>query len=240
MRIRRALLVLVALVLPASYADAHVPFLELKDFDLQAPFRPEVPEQSIAVYAWLDGPRDIDVYVVTLTKETPFLAEVLVPVHPHYEAFRPAFAVIGKGLPDAPSCLPVRPFEGYGALVFLEDVRTERETFYEPFGGKSYYRGPRFERTLPPGTYAVVYWDPRHQRGDYVAVLGKKELWRGKDMLRALRVTPQIRRGRELHLDVIARGEAAAKPVDETQGPVEPDEAKPVEPKTGDPGDTGA
>ena len=225
MRIRSALLVLVALVLLASYADAHVPFFELKDFDLEAPFRPELPEQSIAVYAWLEGPRDVDVYVVTLTKETPFLAEVLVPVHPRYETFRPAFAVIGKGLPKAPSFLPVWPLEGYGALVFLDDVRTKRETFYEPFGGKSYYQGPRFERTLPPGTYAVVCWDPRHQRGDYVAVLGRKEIWRGKDMLRALRLTPQIRRGRELHLNVVECDEAAVKPVDAKQEPLKKDEA---------------
>ena len=240
MRIRHALLVLVALVLLASYADAHVPFFELEDFDLETPFRPELPEQSIAVYAWLDGPRDVDVYVVTLTKDTPFLAEVLVPVHPRYETFRPAFAVIGKGLPKAPRCLPVRPLEGYGALVFLEDVRTERETFYEPFGGKSYYRGPRFERTLPPGTYAVVYWDPRHRRGDYVAVLGKKEIWRGKDMVRALRVTPQIRRGRELHLHVFEREEGAAKPVEGTPEPVKPEEAKPAAPEAGTSQDTGA
>ncbi len=240
MRIRRALLVLVTLVLLTSTADAHVPFFELKDFDLQTPFRPELPEQSIAVYAWLDGPRDVDVYVVTLTRETPFLAEVLVPVHPRYETFRPAFAVIGKGLPDAPRCLPVRPFEGYGALVFLEDVRTERETFYEPFGGKSYYQGPRFERTLPPGTYAVVYWDPRHRRGDYVAVLGKKEIWRGKDMVRALRVTPQIRRGRELHLNVIERAEAEEKPVEAKPQPLKNERAKPVEPTAADAEGTGA
>jgi hypothetical protein len=177
-----------------------VPFLERTDFACDEPFRPELPAQSIAVYAWLDAADDVDFYTFEVKQETPFLAEVLVPVHTQYEHFRPAFALIGKGFPKAPTCLPVRPLEGYGALVFLDDASQPRRSFYEPFGGKSYYRGPRVERTLQPGTYTVVYWDPRHKKGDYVAVLGKKEIWRGKDIRRAMRVTPKIRRGQELHL----------------------------------------
>lgn len=200
MRIRRVVIMGGALLLLATAASAHVPFLERTDFDLKAPFCPERPDQSIAVYAWLESADDVDVYAFKVERETPFLAEVLVPFHPQYKDFRPGFALIGKGLPKAPACLPVVPRPGYGALVFLDDVRHKRETFYEPFGNKSYYRGPRVERTLQPGVYTVVYWDPRHKKGDYVAVLGKKEIWRGKDMLRALRVTPLIRRGRELHL----------------------------------------
>ena len=193
----------VALLVPllAGVAHAHVPFLERGDFKHDRPFRPELPQQSIAVYAWLESATDVDYYAFELTRKTPFFAEVLVPVFDQYATFRPAFALIGKGLPAAPEVLPVTPAEGYGALVFLDDASKERTWFHEPFGGKSYYRGPRIERTLEPGRYTLVYWDPRGGKGDYVAVIGRKEIWRPQDIARALRITPLIRKGKELHLE---------------------------------------
>ena len=219
MATRRALTILLTLLLCASAAQAHVPFLEDRDFTCDKPFVPEMPEQSLAVYAWLEGKHDVDYYVFEIKTKTPFLAEVLVPVHPQYAKFRPAFALIGKGFPKAPKSLPVRPHEGYGALVFLDLAVGPRKSFYEPFGGKSYYRGPRVERVLEPGRYAVIYWDPRHGKGDYVAVLGRKEIWRPKDIGRALRITPRIRRGKELHLDKTKPATPPAKPAQKPRGP---------------------
>ena len=67
-------------------------------------------------------------------------------------------------------------------------------------------------RVPEPGRYAVVSWDPGRQTGDYVAVLGKKEIWRPKDIGRSLRVTPMIRRGRELHLKQTKPPVKGAKP----------------------------
>jgi hypothetical protein len=197
---RNGFMVLLVVLLSATAVQAHVPYLEKKDFAYWTPFRPEMPHQSIAVYAWLESKDDIDYYSFKLERKTPFLAEVLVPVFPQYADFRPSFALIGKGLPGAPASLPVVPTKGYGALVLSDDATKPRKTFYEPFGGKSYYQGPRLERTLEPGQYALVYWDPLHRKGDYVAVIGRKEIWRAKDILRALRVTPLIRMGKELHL----------------------------------------
>ena len=199
---RRFLQAVSVVLLSATAAHAHVPFLEKEDFGHENPFSPELPHQSIAVYAWLEAADDVDYYTFEIRQRTPFLAEVLVPVHARYERFRPGFALLGEGFPAPPASLPVTPHEGYaGALVFLDDATKPRESFYEPFGGKSYYRGPRLERVLEPGRYTLVYWDPLHQRGDYVAVIGKKEIWRAKDILRALRVTPLIRQGKELHLE---------------------------------------
>ena len=201
MRIRRWVRTLLVVILTATAAHAHVPYLERVDYGPEKPFTPELPQQSIAVYAWLESAQDVDYYTFVVLERTPFLAEVLVPVHVQHRHFRPGFALIGKGFPAPPSSLPVTPHEGYGALVFLDDATKPRATFYEPFGGKSYYRGPRFERVLEPGRYTLVYWDPRHRKGDYVAVIGKQEIWRAKDILRALRITPLIRRGKELHLE---------------------------------------
>lgn len=218
MNVARWVQALVVLLVFAVSAYAHVPFLELEDYGHGNPFTPELPHQSIAVYAWLAAADDVDYYTFELRGKTPFLAEVLVPACAQYADFRPAFALIGKGLPEATDVLPVKPHPGYGALVFLDDAQKPRETFYEPFGGKSYYRGPRLERELEPGTYAVVYWDPLRRKGDYVAVLGKKEIWRPKDILRALRVTPLIRKGEELHLEETSEREPQERETDTDDG----------------------
>jgi hypothetical protein len=78
----------------------------------------------------------------------------------------------------------------------------QRDTFYEPFGGKSYYEGPIFEVTIEiPGTYYVYFWDPFQNGGDYVAVIGWQEIWRLRDIIRGLILTPLIRQDRELHID---------------------------------------
>ena len=66
-----------------------------------------------------------------------------------------------------------------------------RDTFYEFFGGKHYYKGPAYEKKINiPGTYYIYVWDPQQGSGDYVAVLGKKEIWRFRDIVKALSNTP--------------------------------------------------
>lgn len=98
--------------------------------------------------------------------------------------------------------MPFELPEGYGAIVAPNYSNPQRPTFYEPFGNKSYYDGPEFEQVLStPGTYYVVVWDPAGIGGDYVAVLGDKEIWWPWDIIRALIQTPKIRRGLELHTD---------------------------------------
>ena len=110
--------------------------------------------------------------------------------------------MVCPGLPPPNQTLPFDLPVGYGVIV-KQDVSpgTPREEFYEPFGGKSYYKGPRFDETLYLwGTYYVYYWDPYQNGGDYVAVLGYKEQFPPLDFLRALINTPLIRHGYELHL----------------------------------------
>lgn len=199
-----------AFVIAGSPAFAHVPYWEHRDFSIDRPFqvRAEV-DQSIAVYAWLttDGINpytDVDV-VAFEVDETPVRVylEVLVPVCPGYEDFAPWFALAGPGLPEPLDPLPFDLPPGSGVLVFPNTVPGEhRDTFYEPFGGKSYYQGPVFDEFMDlPGRYHVYFWDPYELGGDYVAVLGWKEIWRPRDILRALFYTPLIRQDEELHID---------------------------------------
>jgi hypothetical protein len=190
----------------AGSALAHVPYLERTDYSEIAPFEVRGSiEQSIAVYSWVEkrdgGPAtDVDAYRFTIGEPTPVYVEAIVPVCPGYEDFRPSFALVGPGLPTAPAGLPFTVPNGYGAVV-MDDPGTEpRESYFEPFGGKSYYQGPVLSQTLTTaGEYTVYYWDPDQGGGDYVAVLGDQEIWRLRDIIRALIVTPLIRRDRELH-----------------------------------------
>ena len=189
---------------------AHVPYLEHRDFSVEQPFRVRRSiTQSIAVYSWLKTnelniSNDIDVYSFTINnKPLRIYLEVIVPVcNGYYANFTPWFALVGPGLPPPNQTLPFDLPQGYGAIV-KQDVPpgSDREQFYEPFGGKSYYQGPRFDETLNiSGTYYVYYWDPYQKGGDYVAVLGYKEQFPPLDILRALINTPLIRHDYELHL----------------------------------------
>jgi hypothetical protein len=195
-----------ASLLATSPALGHVPYLESRDFTWEGPFRVRnTIEQSIAVYSWLevvDGQTDdVDVYRFTIDKPTHVFIESLVPVCPAYAELLPWFAVAGPGLPAPEFPLPIDLPNGYGAIVVPNhEPGEDRPQFYEPFGGKSYYDGPDFDQTLStPGTYYVIYWDPAGQGGDYVAVLGDLEIWRLRDIIRALFNTFKIRRGAELH-----------------------------------------
>jgi hypothetical protein len=188
---------------------AHVPYLEFQDYTDHQPFNvKKTIEQSIAVYAWLEyktgeTSTDVDVYTFTITKPARVYIEVIVPVcEGFYEEFVPWFAFAGQGFPNPPQDLPFEIPEGYGVFIAENVAPGEtRETFYEPFGGKSYYKGPIFDQLInQSGTYYIYYWDPYQHGGDYVAVLGRREAFGFDDIIRALLFTPLIRLNLELHL----------------------------------------
>ena len=96
---RRPICSLLVVLLSATLAHAHVPFLEKEDFGHETPFTPELPQQSIAVYAWLESAEDVDYYTFEIEQDTPFLAEVLVPVHPLHRAIPAGLRADREGLP---------------------------------------------------------------------------------------------------------------------------------------------
>lgn len=206
---RQLTLMLLGLVMSAFAGTAlgHVPYIEEEDFSWENPFVVKKSiQQSIAVYSYLDNDNldlngDIDVVEFEIKVPQKFYAEVIVPVCPEYETFAPWFALVGPGLPEPEEELPFNLPEGYGAIVmadFIDDV--EREFFFEFFGNKSYYQGPVLSTRLDKaGVYYVVYWHAFGESGDYVAVLGDRELWFLSDVIRAMIVTPMIRRDEELH-----------------------------------------
>lgn len=210
MNLKSLLFVLVISSLFATTVTAHVPFLEFADYTEEKPYVVRrFVEQSKAVYAWLENDgtnpcEDIDVYKFHIkNRPVNVYIELIVPVYEdYYDEFVPWFALVGPDLAEPAIELPFDIPDGYGAIIG-ENVEPgeEREQFYEPFGGKSYYNGPVFEEEISaPGTYYVYVWDPHESGGDYVLVLGKGELFLFLDILRALIYTPMIRNNLELHI----------------------------------------
>lgn len=191
-------------VLLHGTAAAHVPYIENSDFTFEKPFHVKGSvENSIAVYGWLESGNDTDVYRLDIPRPARLYCNALVPVCPAYGQFLPWLAIAGPGLaaPDEP--LPFALRQGYGAVVVKNiEPGEQRQQFYEPFGGKSYYTAPVFDQTVSQtGTWYLYVWDPSGLGGDYVAVIGFKERFSLLDILRALINTPKIRLDRELHTD---------------------------------------
>lgn len=205
-------MLILIVVMGTGIANAHVPYIEKLDYSESRPFivRNTI-EQSIALYAWLetDGvtpSTDVDVARFEIEGPVRFFGELIVPVCVSTMDFAPWFLLAGPGLPIPDVLLPFELPDGYGAIVMPNLTPGEaRETFYEPFGGKSYYSGPVLDIELEiPGVYYVYYWDPYQVGGDYVGVLGGEEIWNPKDIARGLYYTPYIRNDRELHGECVA------------------------------------
>ena len=153
---------LAALLLTGT-AAAHVPFIEKQDYTFEQPFRVKGSvDNSIAVYSWLENGNDTDVYRLEITRPVRLYCNAIVPVCPAYEQFLPWLAIAGPGLapPDEP--LPFDLPQGYGAVVLKNTAPGEqRQQFYEPFGGKSYYDAPAFDQTVSQtGSWYIYVWDP--------------------------------------------------------------------------------
>ena len=203
---RSALLVFTAMfafVLLPPQLLAHVPYIEDEDNPSEAFFLVESPiGKSRAYYNWFKYPGDLDVFEMHVDEPTTIYAQSLVPACHGLEGLLPAFALVGPGLPppvvDVPFPLPA----GYGAWVVGNvPPGAPRDVFHEPFGNQDYFDGPELLKEVSmPGIYYVVFWEPRKLVGDYVAVLGDKEIWQFADIVRGIINTPKIRRGEELHM----------------------------------------
>ena len=139
-----SLISIFALVTAQSWA--HVPYFEHNDFSAKQPFTVEYSiEQSIAIYAWLENndignSGDVDVFVFRINEPTNVYLEVIVPVCMGYEEFLPWLALAGPGLPEPKVPMPFDIPSGCGIEVIQNGTSDEpRDTFYEFFGGKSYY-----------------------------------------------------------------------------------------------------
>ena len=203
----------------ASPTSAHVPFLE-PDQPSDAPAGQRdpfpgaipVPDASIsrAVYGTLAAGEAFDAYRLTVSQPSSTPVEMLVPKMGKYRDFRPAFALVGPGLPAAgapPRFISERLKTAYTAvslvpgalpqvLVVPDPGAASRASFYEPFSFTSYYRGGSTTVALRPGrTYYLVVYDPRGQRGEYALGIGVAEKFSAGDALRSVVAVARIKLG---------------------------------------------
>jgi len=90
------------------------------------------------------------------------------------ESFRPAFAVLGPGLPAID--LPVETPEGLGGILFETDEVVEPEVFYEPFSGTTSWILREEDVDLPEaGTFYIVVFVPSGETGKLWLAPGARE-----------------------------------------------------------------
>jgi hypothetical protein len=209
----KKIILIITLLLTVSLvtlASAHVPYIERSDYTEENPYYVwKMIEKSKAFYSWLEPNQenigdDIDVYMFKVrNKPVNIYVELIVPVvNSYYADFVPWYALIGPGLPEIQQSVPFSIPDGYGGII-MENVEPgeKRETFFEPFGGKSYYQGPILDENITePGTYYLYCWDPYQMGGDYVLVIGKGEFFGPVDIIRGIINTVIIRRDGELHV----------------------------------------
>jgi hypothetical protein len=96
------------------------------------------------------------------------------PLLDRLESFRPAFAVLGPGLPAID--LPIEVPEDLAGVLFETDEVLEPEVFHEPFSGTSSWILREEHVDLPEaGTYFIVAFVPSAETGKLWVAPGDRE-----------------------------------------------------------------
>lgn len=170
---RLLVLVMIGLCGLGRTSHAHVPLVAERELEVEA------PEVSHAIYGTLGGDLD-EVFVSRLRFAEPFALpfEILVPRRRALADHRPAFAVVGPGLP-APTAeqlavLP-RPLPA-GAGLFLElNDAPERPVIFESFTRRAFWSSGPVALALEAGEHEVWVFSPAGTAGDFVLGFGVEE-----------------------------------------------------------------
>ncbi|MFD2168527.1 hypothetical protein [Tumebacillus lipolyticus] len=186
-------LLVAALFLPAS-AMTHKPILVERSINgYEQAYEIPDPLTSYAIYGELKTPRQVDLYKVTVTEESPFYARISVPKKQAYQSWGPAFLIFGPGLPttNEPPSYPLDLPANMGRATLLWNG--EADESYEPFTQTSYIDHQLYSRSLAPGTYYIAVYDPSGGTGRYVLATGSQSRFGMLDWLRFPATWYQIR-----------------------------------------------
>lgn len=163
-----------ALLARPEVAHAHTPG-RLRD---GIPFVVEHPRDSYALFAVFETGRER--FIAELVHERRFAApvEVLVPHRDELRDHRPAFAVVGPGLP-APTAeelatLPAPLPAGWGAVVELNQV-APRPVIFESIMRRFYWGSDPLAVVFPAGRSQIWVWSPHGTRGKFGLGFGVEE-----------------------------------------------------------------
>lgn len=98
--------------------------------------------------------------------------------------YRPAFALLGPGLPEAdPNRLPFDVPEGLGVRTYTFGGVDNPEEFYEPFSATTAWTLYNGYVTLPTaGRYYLVGYHPEQKRGKLLMALAIAEEWSDEEL----------------------------------------------------------
>jgi hypothetical protein len=114
------------------------------------------------------------------------------PLLDRLESFRPAFAVLGPGLPAIE--LPIEVPEGLGGVLFETDEVAEPEVFYEPFSRTSSWILREEHVDLPEaGTYFIIAFVPSGETGKLWVAPGDREEFTLGDIIELSGILGEVR-----------------------------------------------
>lgn len=127
----------------------------------------------------------VEVFTVVLEYDEPFAMpmEILIPVRGDLELHRPAYAVVGPGLPEPTeeerAWLPFEVEDGLG--VFIERNGDDpRDVYFETVMRRTMWTSGSHAIHLPSaGTYEVWIWSPNLTTGDFQYAFGVEEDFSG-------------------------------------------------------------
>lgn len=153
-------------------AAAHQPSLMQQELDVANPYI------SCAVNGTFASGQEV--YTVRLAYERAFALpfELLVEKRSGNQDFRPMYAVVGPGLPQATeeerSLLPRELPDGVGLYLDLNDDE-DRRVVFESVMRRVYWSTESVALALPPGAFEVWVWSPDGATGDFVLGFGVEE-----------------------------------------------------------------
>jgi len=193
-----ALVSMTVLFVSSSIAVAHQPTLSdgsavdaesaivFSDIGLSRVVYHEVTNEAPQLWIKFDIPAPQSVYF-----------SLGLPLIDRLADFRPAFAVLGPGLPEVDF-----PFEtpgGLGGLIFETDDGREPEVFHEPFSGTSSWILREEYVDLPEaGTYFVVAYVPSGETGKLWLAPGDREEFGLAEIFEANDLLDEVRSFHEL------------------------------------------
>ena len=177
--------------------------IAIEDPDLSQVVYYEITQEAPRLWLTFKGQPDQEVYL-----------QVGIPLIDRLEAFRPAMALVGPGLPEAevPFDLP----DGCGALVFPTDDVAEPRRFHEPFTGtRSWILREERVNLTEAGDYYAVAFVPSGDHGKMWLSIGTREDWGVGDVGKLPEWTKKVRAFHETgggwpRLQKIAAGGLAA------------------------------
>jgi hypothetical protein len=165
------------LILLTPLASAHRP--------QPAEERLEIEKPAVSHVVGGDFQTGVEVFTVVLDYETPFAMpmEIMVPRAEELEDHRPAFAIVGPGLPlptaEEADLLPLEVPDGYGVYIERNDA-PEREVYFERVMRRTMVTTGSVAVHFPAaGTYEVWIWSPDFTVGEFWYGFGVEEDFSG-------------------------------------------------------------